>query len=71
MASFLPYEQTPLNMRITMITKKYPDLAAQLEDIIHSSKHNPMQAQDKIRHVVQTYEMNLANGRLKPKAMCS
>lgn len=71
MATRIPTEFIPIEMAIIMITKQYPDLAPQLERIRLSSENNPLAAQDKIREAVQVYEMYLANGRLKPKALCS
>ncbi len=71
MASRIPDEIVPLEMAVIMITKQYPDLADELEEIVLASENNPLEAQNKIIQTVKTYEMYLANGRLMPKAKCS
>lgn len=71
MASYIPPEIVPIDMLVTIHSREYPDLAKQLQDIARSSENNPLEAQNKIRQTVQTYQMYLANGRLKPKALCS
>ncbi len=71
MASRIPDEIVPLEMAIIPIIKQYPDLAEELEEIVLASEINPLEAQNKIRETVKTYRMNVINGRLKPKAMCS
>lgn len=71
MAIRIPDKFVPIEMLVTIHSKQYPDLAAQLEDIARSSANNPLEAQDQIRQTVQGYEMYLAKGRIKPKALCS
>ena len=71
MALRIPDKLVPIEMLVTIHSKHYPDLAAQLENIARSSEKNPWEAQAQIRHTVQVYEMYLATGRIKPKALCS
>ena len=71
MASLIEKHVIPIEMEVTIHTHRYPDLAGQLEELALSTELTPIEVQDKIRETVQMYEMYLANGRIKPKALCS
>ncbi len=71
MASVIPQEQIPLEMWITMITQQYPDLADELDEIAQCAELSTIEVEKKIYDTLQTHKMYLANGRIKPKAMCS
>ena len=71
MAQLLPRSDVPLEMLVLMISKKYPDLEDELQTIIQSNSLTRNEAEKEIHHAVSLYQMQLANGRIKPKALQS
>ena len=71
MASVIPENLIPIEMWTTMIIQRYPDLADQLDEISMRGDLSVIEKEKEIHNALQIYEMYLANGRIKPKAMCS